>query len=123
MSLALTSPAPAAPTISQADAEALANWRTNVSALRATQPALADRLDAVATHVTWTYGRDGWLTAQDPTGAWWAGCSVPDAAAKAMLRTMGTTGTVTCFLRPPTAAAVRVALEKLRGNQAVLAIV
>jgi hypothetical protein len=41
----------------------------------------------------------------------------------AMLRSFACSGTVACFLRPATAAALRVALDKLRGNQAIVAIV
>ena len=73
--------------------------------------------------MTWCFGRDGAVTAHDGTGAWWAGCSVPAAAAKAMLRSFGGSGTVACFLRPPSAAAVRVALDRLRANQGIVAIV
>ena len=123
MPLAPPSLATAAPVTRLADAAAAANWRANVAALANTQPAVVARLDGLPVHVTWLFGRDGALTAQDATGAWWAGCSVPAAAAKQMLRTLGGSDTVACFLRPPSAAAVRAALDKLRRNQAVIALV
>ena len=93
-----------------------------MEALAVTQPGLIDRLAPFA-DVTWCFGRDGALTAHDPAGAWWAGCSVPAAAAKAMLKSFGGSGSVACFLRPPSAAALRVALDRLRTSQAIVAIV
>ena len=53
---------------------------------------------------------------------WWAGCSVPRAAARAMLKRLGTGGVVSCFLSPHYAAHVEVALGMLRPEQAVIAI-
>ncbi len=73
--------------------------------------------------MSWLFARDGALTARDAAGAWWADCSVPAAAAKLMLKSFGGSGTVACFLRPPSAAALRVALDRLRPNQAIVAIV
>jgi hypothetical protein len=122
MPLAMPSLAPAAPVAREADSLADSNWRANRAALAETQPELAARLDGQRIDITWLFGRDGALTARDATGQWWAGCSVPAAAAHAMLRSFACSGTVACFLRPPTAAAVRVALDKLRRNQAIVAI-
>jgi hypothetical protein len=122
MPLAPLSLATAAPVAREANLLANANWRANVEALTVTQPELSDRLAPLA-DVTWCFGRDGALTAHDAAGAWWAGCSVPAAAAKAMLKSFGGSGTVACFLRPPSAAALRVALDRLRANQAIVAIV
>ena len=122
MPLAPPSLATAAPVAREADVQANANWRANMEALAVTQRELIDRL-APSANATWLFGRDGALTAHDAGGAWWAGCSVPVAAAKAMLKSFGGSGTVACFLRPPSAAAVRVALDRLRANQAVVAIV
>ncbi len=123
MPLASPSLAPAAPVAHQADAAAEANWRANGAAFAVTQPALLSQLAGRSVNATWLYARDGSLTAQDPAGAWWGGCSVPAAAAGAMLKSLGGSGTVACFLRPPSAAAVRVALSRLRANQALIAIV
>ncbi|MGB7156783.1 MAG: hypothetical protein WBD40_01875, partial [Tepidisphaeraceae bacterium] len=123
MPLAPPSPAVAAPVHRQADEAAATNWRANLATLKETQPTLVTQLDGLPVRVTYLFGRDGSLTAQDAPGAWWAGCSVPTAAARAMLKTLGGSGTVACFLRPPSAAAVRIALDKLRANQAIVAIV
>jgi len=123
MSLAVPTLAPAAPVAREANSLADLNWRVNLAALKVTQPGLSARLEGPVVRVTWTFGRDGALTAQDAAGQWWAGCSVPAAAATAMLRSFACSGTVACFLRPATAAAVRVALNKLRQNQALIAIV
>lgn len=123
MPLAPPSVATVAPVTRQADSTAAANWGANRAALADTQPALLPRLERGVADVTWLYARDGALTAQDSAGGWWAGCSVPAAAAKGMLKTLGGSGAVACFLRPPSAAAVRVALDRLRDNQAIVAII
>jgi hypothetical protein len=73
--------------------------------------------------VTWTYARDGSLTARDGGGRWWSGCSVPAEAARAMLKSLDVRGTTACFLAPFHAAAIRVALGTLRPEQAIIAIV
>ena len=73
--------------------------------------------------VRWLLARDGALTAMQPGERWWAGCSVPRAAARFMLKTMEVRGTVGCFLNPLHAAQVRVALDLLAPRQAVVAIV
>src|SRR5688500_14474057 len=122
MPLAPPSLATAAPVAREADVLANANSRANTEALAVTQPGLIDRLTPSA-DMTWCFGRDGALTAHDAAGAWWAGCSVPAAAAKAMLKSFGGSGTVACFLRPPSASALRVALDRLRANQSIVAIV
>ena len=123
MPLAPPSAATAAPVAREADLLASANWRRNVAALAQTQPDVLARIERAEARVAWLFARDGALTAQDADRSWWAGCSVPAAAAKAMLKSFACSGTVGCFLRPPSAAAVRVALDKLRANQALLAIV
>ncbi len=123
MPLAPPSVATVAPVTREAESRAVANWGANLAALADAQPALLARLERGAVDVTWLYARDGALTAQDSAGGWWAGCSVPAAAAKAMLKTLGGSGAVACFLRPPSAAAMRVALDKLRANQAIVAII
>ena len=66
--------------------------------------------------------RDGSLTFRTAEG-WAAGCSLPGRAARQQLRTMGVGGPVACFLDPPHAAPLRVALDRLGPTQAVLAIV
>ncbi|HEV2294540.1 MAG TPA: hypothetical protein VGR35_11850 [Tepidisphaeraceae bacterium] len=123
MPLALSSPATVAPVTHEPDVAADANWRANVAALTGTQPALVPLLSQAPVDATWLYARDGTLTARSPGGAWWGGCSVPAAAAKAMLKSFVGAGTVACFLRPPSAAAVRVALDKLRPHQGLVVLV
>ncbi|MBC8109071.1 MAG: hypothetical protein H7Z14_20970 [Anaerolineae bacterium] len=80
-------------------------------------------LNADALDLDWTFGRDGALTARDAEGRWITGCSVPSRAAIAQLRKLDVTGTVACFLAPAHGAAIRVALDKLRPEQAIIAIV
>ena len=102
---------------------AAANWLANVRALSLTQPALIDAARAAPDDVgEWLFGRDGSLTALDPSGKWWAGCSVPLPAARAMLKKLECNGRVACFLAPTLAAHLRVALETLRPDQAVVSV-
>lgn len=125
MSLALSSPvfvASAAFLTREADRIAEGNWRANAAALTETQPGAISLPDQSMPEVTWLFARDGALTAIDASGAWWGGCSVPAAAARAMLKSLGGSGTVACFLRPPSASAVRVALDRLRANQALVVL-
>jgi hypothetical protein len=68
------------------------------------------------------FGRDGYLTLRGATGAWHTGCSLPHRAAQAMLKKMTVTGRVACFLGPTHAAHLRVALDRLRFDQAIIAI-
>lgn len=71
----------------------------------------------------WTFARDGALTARDTDDRWISGCSLPRRAAMAQLRKLDVTGAVACFLAPAHAAAIRVALNHLRPEQAVIAII
>src|SRR5688572_18816020 len=123
MPLASPSLATVAPVAREADLLAGANWRANVAALSVTQPGFVAQIERAAAEVAWLFARDGALTAADPAGGWWAGCSVPAAAAMVMLKSFACAGTVACFLRPPSAAALRVTLDKLRPSQAIIAIV
>jgi hypothetical protein len=68
------------------------------------------------------FGRDGYLTLRDASGAWHTGCSLPHRAAQAMLKKMPVSGRVACFLGPTHAAHLRVALDQLRFDQAIIAI-
>jgi hypothetical protein len=98
------------------------NWSTNLAALSVTQPALRARLDPLDVHFTPLLGRDGSLTCFDAAGKWWRGCSVPTAAAGAMLASLDVKGRVACLLRPTLAAHVRVALRRCRADQAIIAL-
>ncbi|HEY2587391.1 MAG TPA: hypothetical protein VGI81_16725 [Tepidisphaeraceae bacterium] len=102
---------------------AVANLVANCNALAKTQSQLATRSLALPANLGWLFARDGSLTAVLDGERWWAGCSVPRAAARFMLRTMDVRGTVGCFLHASHAAQLRVALDRLHSRQAILAIV
>jgi hypothetical protein len=106
-----------------ADDLAIANARTNRASLAITQPKLSDHATRPVEGVTWTFARDGSLTAMLEGERWWAGCSVPRAAARFMLKAMDVRGTLGCFLHPSHAAQLRVALDRLHSRQAIVAIV
>ncbi len=99
------------------------NLAANLRALEATQPDLIKAVERVAPDVEWLFGRDGSLTARDTRGRWLAGCSLPRRAAREMLKKLEVSGSVACFLAPPHAAQVAVALEVMRPEQAVVALV
>lgn len=104
-----------------ADRAAADNWSANLRALQATQPDLTAGL-VLPAGLTWIYGRDGAMTAQGADGSWWAGCSLPGRAARSVLKTLDANGRVACFLAPPYAAQVRVALDMLRADQAIIVL-
>ena len=70
----------------------------------------------------WTTARDGSRTARFADGSWLAGCSLPDRAADAMARKLEVAAAVCCLLAPTHAAQVRAVLDKLRPEQAVIAV-
>jgi len=124
----------------EADELAAGNWRANRAALADStgspradstgSPRAASQADVLAEiesagpiGLTWIFGRDGALTAQDESGRWWGKCSVPRATAKALLRTFVAKGTVQCYLDPLHAAEIAAALATIQSNQAVIAIV
>ena len=98
------------------------NWSANVEALGASQLALRRTLEGGRVEFTPVFGRDGSLTAFDCDGKWWRGCSVPTAAAEAMLAALDVKGRVACLLRPTLAAHVRVALRRCSADQAIVAV-
>lgn len=106
-----------------ADDLAVANARANGAALAITQPNLNDQAARPVHGVTWTFARDGSLTAMLEDERWWARCSVPRAAARFMLKAMDVRGTLGCFLHPSYAAQLRVVLDRLHARQAIVAIV
>ena len=99
------------------------NWKANLRSLGATQPGLRPSALAEPTNSQWVFARDSSLTAMLPGERWWAGCSVPRAAARVMLGKMQIGGNVACFLSPVHAAQVRVALDMLEPWQAAVALV
>jgi hypothetical protein len=110
--LSLTQPSPVARRAAEQ------NLRRNVAALRVTQ----SRLEIAADPLNWTFARDGSITVRE-FGAWWAGNSLPARAAVQQLATLDARGPVSCFLDPPHAAHLRVALDKLTDSQAIMALV
>jgi hypothetical protein len=108
----------------EADRLAARNRDANLAALARTQPRLAGVIATSSPDIAWVFGRDGFLTGFEPGGGerWHGGCSVPLLAARAMLKTMGAGNGVACFLHPTHAAQVRVALEQLPPEQALICI-
>jgi hypothetical protein len=102
---------------------AACNLTANLRAIGQHQPWLSAQARSIAPNLTWLFGRDGALTGMLDGVRWWAGCSVPLAAARFMLASMDVRGTVGCFLDPLHASQLRVALDRLHQRQAVLAIV
>lgn len=107
----------------RADAYAWRNWQPNAAALAESQPLLAERLRSIVPMVSWVYGRDGSLTAMDDAGRWWTGCSLPRRAAEEMLKSLEPSGTVGCFLSPTHARQLRAAFDRLRRDQAIIAVI
>jgi hypothetical protein len=111
-------------TSTAAEVRANGNLEANLHALKRTQPGLVEVLRTIELNdIEWILGRDGSLTARTTDAGWWAGCSLPRRAAMAQLKRLDVSGAVACFLLPPTAAAIAVALEKLRPEQALVAMV
>jgi hypothetical protein len=117
--LELTTTAPA----TRADTQAERNRIENLRALAQTQPSLAIALAMRTPDLQWIYGRDGALTAQTPDGRWLTDCSLPHRTAQALLGRPTVGGTTACFLSPSHAAQIRVGLDALRPDQALIAIV
>lgn len=109
--------------ITRAQQTAQANLGANLSALAETQPRLLFADLALPAGKEWIFGRDGTLTARSFQGQWWGGCSLPRRAAEVVLKSLDASGRTVCFLRPPFAAQIRVALEKTRADQAIIALV
>jgi len=102
---------------------AAANFSANLAALADKQPGMPAQVQPLPGELTWLFGRDGALTGMLDKTRWWAGCSVPLAAARFMLKSMEVRGTVGCFLNPLHASQLRVALGMLHARQAVFALV
>ena len=96
------------------------NFAANLAALAHTQPRICEALTTIGPAGQPTYARDGSLTLFGLDGKWWRNCSVPVAAAEAMLASLDVNGRVACFLAPTLAAHLRVALAKLRPDQAII---
>jgi hypothetical protein len=99
------------------------NLARNLAALRYRQPALAKEVVELSPDVEWVFGRDGALTARLPDDGWWSGSSLPHRTAEALLEKMDLRAPVTCFLSPTHAAQVRITLDRLGEERALLAVV
>ncbi len=97
-------------------------WDGNRRALLARQPAQMAALDGCELDVTWATARDGSVSARDADGRWWAGCSVPLLAGRALLRSLTVEPGGHCLLAPAHAGLVVAARERL-GPGPVLFVV
>ncbi len=107
-------------TATRAEQLASTNLAANLAAIEKRDGAIPELPEIASTELL--FGRDGALTAR-VDGRWLRGCSVPTAAARAQLKSMLAPGQCACLLDPMHAAALRITLEKLRPEQAVIAIV
>jgi hypothetical protein len=105
--------------LSAAQREAQANFRKNHRALLKNQPAVAALLEQVQLDQQWIFARDGSLTAKHTDGRWWADCSIPMLAGRAMLKTLEPLQAGSCMLAPAHAGLVHAARERM-GSSAVL---
>jgi hypothetical protein len=112
---------PACTEVTEATRVAARNFDANRRALGRSQSWLVDALPP-ADDLTWIFGRDGSLTGIAPGETWHTGCSVPLLAARAILKTLDPGSGSVCFLNPQHAAHVRVALEHLQLNQALICV-
>src|SRR5437868_5493811 len=99
------------------------NLARNLTALHKRQPALAQQVADLSPEVEWLFGRDGALTARLADGHWWSGSSLPQRTAQSLLEKMDLRAPVTCFLSPTHAAQLRVTLDRLGENRALIAAV
>ena len=100
-----------------------ANLARNLAELQSHQPALTEELADLSPDVEWLFGRDGALTARPPDGSWWSGSSLPQRTAQALLEKMDLRAPVTCFLSPTHAAQIRITLDRLGDERALIAVV
>lgn len=100
-----------------AQSAAMANLSRNIARI-SNPPALA-----ALPELTWLHGRDGSLTCKTEDGQWLLGNSLPRRTAERMLRDLSVSHTVCCFLDVPHAAFLRNALDRLRAQQAIVAVV
>lgn len=101
--------------------QAQANYQANRDALARTQAWLLESFGELP-HSEFIVGRDGSLTAIQEDGLWLDGCSVPRSAAQEQLKTLELRANVGCFLDPRHGQHVLVAMERLRSDQALIAV-
>ena len=97
------------------------HWRANRAALARRQPAVAAVLDGCDV-AGWATARDGSLTTRSDDGRWFAGCSVPRLAGRALLRTLAVEPGGHCLLAPAHGGLVAAARERL-GDDVVLFVI
>jgi hypothetical protein len=95
-------------------------WEANLSALSTRQPRVC-KMVGVRPAAHWRYARDGSLTAI-VGGNWWGGNSLPRRAAEQMLKDVDAGTAVSCIVAPVHGAAIKVLLERIAPQQAVIAI-
>jgi hypothetical protein len=98
------------------------NWKGNLAALAANQPDLTAALAQIQPSVESIFARDGTLTALEKA-KWWGGCSVPAKAAEELLKSLHITAAMACFLAPSHPAQIAFALDQLKPEQAIVAVV
>jgi hypothetical protein len=108
-------------TRSAADRRAAEHYRANLEALKVSQPTQSKLFHSLP-DVPWLFARDGSLTARDKLGPWWAGCSLPLRAGKALLKKLDVRGVAACMLAPTHAGQVVATLGKLQPQQALIVI-
>ncbi len=97
-------------------------WRANLAALALRQPAQAATLADCETPMGWCTARDRSVTLRDGGGGWFAGCSVPLLAGRALLKSLVVEAGGHCLLAPAHAGLLVAARERL-GSDCVLFVV
>ena len=99
------------------------NWTANIVSLAVSQPHLLSVAGELPSDFEWVVARDGSVTALTVDGSWWAGCSVPRLAAKALLKTLERSPLVSAYLSPANAELIHAARERMGPEPAMIAIV
>lgn len=106
----------------EALAQARRTYAANLAALADHSPELLRFLDNELPAGEYVFGRDGSLTIRN-AGRWLDDCSVPAAAAAAMLRSIQFNSPSMIMIAPTHAQQLRVALDKSSAGQAIIAII
>jgi hypothetical protein len=88
----------------------------------AVQPDVAESLSEIEPILEWVLGRDGTLTAREPEGRWWAGCSVPLLAGRALLSTLDADPQASCLLSPSHVGLVLASRERMGARPALFVV-
>jgi hypothetical protein len=98
------------------------NWALNLVSLRATGSPVVEMLTDSAPELEWVFGRDGTLTGRTMDGRWWADCSVPLLAARALLSTLEPDPLSSCLLSPGHIGLVLASRERMGAGPALIVI-